>query len=362
MISETADAVPVAAQTGSPRCDVVVLTWNRLDLLEPCIARLLAHTRGPGRLIIVDNGSTDPATLAYLRQAQGTPALPLEVVRIPENIGIAAALNVGLRHTTAPWMCLLNNDLLVTDGWLEEMLRVGSRNPAIGLINPMSNEFGLHPSPAETVDDVGRRCRLTHSGRWLENWQAIGFCIMFSRRVLEEVGYWDAEVGAMFLTDTDYSLQVRRTGRVCAIAEAAYVFHQKSATIKLDPARDRQFRESWARLQRKWNLPSLQRVVCVLPGGEAAGRAAARVRELANGWHEVDAIGSPAAAAKVARRLLVRVRSAPEWAVWPAALWRIATKKKRFERIVVWSPRAARRLARLEWLHRAAVHQETAGG
>ena len=359
MTTPAAETLQPAAETAIPSCDVVVLTWDRRDLLEPCVARVLAHTRVRGRLIIVDNGSTDPATLQYLREARGTAALPIEVVRVPQNIGIAAGLNVGLRHSTAPWVCLLNNDLLVTEGWLEEMVRVGERDASIGLINPMSNEFGVRPSADETLDQLGRRCRVTRSGRWLENWQAIGFCVLFHRRVFEEIGCWDERIGSM--TDTDYSLLVRRTGRVCAIAEGAYVFHQKSATIRHDPSRHREFRDSWDQLQRKWGLGSFQRVACILPCGAASARAAARVRELANAGHEVDAIGAPADVAGVARHLLIRVRPVPGWAIWPAACWRIVTKKKRFERIIVWSPGAARWLARLNGLHGAAVQLERTG-
>lgn len=354
-VSSTRTAVPMAV------CDIVLLTWNRKDLLEPCVERLFAHTSLPSRLLIVDNGSTDPDTLAYLAGLRGTPRMAVQVVRLPENGGIAAALNVGLRHTSAPWMCLLNNDVLVTAGWLEEMIRVAEADPAIGLVNPMSNEFNVGPAAGETIDELAKR-RGQSRGGWLENWQAIGFCVLFSRAVLEEAGYWDEAMGSMYFEDTDFSLQVRRTGRICVIAEGAYVFHHKSATINRDPTRHEKFRASRERLYRKWSLSPPQRIAYVLPTVPAvAALSAARVRGLANQGHKVDVIGPVRATAAVRRHLLVRTRRVPEWAVWPATLARVLVKKKRFDRIIVYSPGLARLLRWARPLYKTAVQLEAGG-
>ena len=339
-------------------CDLVLLTWNRKDLLEPCVERLFAHTRPPSRLLIVDNGSTDPDTLEYLDGLRGVPSMEVRVVRLAENVGIAAALNAGLRKTEAPWVCLLNNDVLVTEGWLEEMIRVAEADQAIGLVNPMSNEFNLARAAGETVDEVARRCR-ERRGRWIENWQAIGFCVLFSRAVLEVAGFWDERIGSMYFEDTDYSLQVRRTGRISVIAEGAYVFHHKSATINRDPTRHEKFREGREQLRRKWGLEDSRRIACVLSARPAvAMRSAARVRGLANQGHEVSVVVSSGAAGTIRRHLQVRVTAVPGWWLWPAALWRVLVKKKRFERIIVSSPGLARLFRWLRPFHRAAVERE----
>ena len=352
---------PAATAMSAPVCDLVLLTWNRKDLLEPCVDRLLAHTRLPCRLLIVDNGSTDSETLAYLAKLDGTSAMDIRIVRLPQNRGIAAALNAGLRNTSAPWVCLLNNDVLVTEGWLEEMMRVAEADPAIGLVNPMSNEFNVVPLAGEAIDDVARRRRRSRGG-WLENWQAIGFCVLFSRALLEEVGYWDEAIGSMYFEDTDYSLQVRRTGRICVIAEGAYVFHHKSATINHDPMRHEKFRTGRERLYGKWGLSPPQRIAYVLPAAPAAlARAAVQVRGLANEGHEVGVIVFSGAAGTIRRHLQVRVTAVPGWWLWPAALWRVLVKKKRFERIIVSSAGLARLLRWLRVLHRASVELEPGG-
>ncbi len=111
-------------------CDLILLTWNRPDLLKPCIERILRSTRLPCRLLIVDNASTDPEARAYLPTIRGTEWVDTEVIIRPSNDGFSIGMNEGMARSTAPWVCLLNNDILVTEGWLEEMLRVRLGDPA----------------------------------------------------------------------------------------------------------------------------------------------------------------------------------------------------------------------------------------
>ena len=250
------------------RCDVVLLTWNRRDLLEPCVERLVRYTRRADRLIIVDNGSADPEALAYLnRLASGGPGeIKIEVVRLPENRSIATALNAGLALATAPWICLLNNDVLVTAGWLDEMLDVAERGQDIGLVNPMSNEFNCKPQRSgETIDDLARRLQ-ARRGQWVEHWMGVGFCLVLSQRVLRRIGMMDEGFRGGYFEDADYSLRVQRAGLRCVIAEAAYVYHHGSATMRHDPGRSRLFQENEARFLAKWSKEPPRRIAWVLTG------------------------------------------------------------------------------------------------
>ena len=242
---------------------MVLLTWNRRDLLEPCVERLILHTRRANRLIIVDNGSTDPDALAYLDRLAAEQHGWVEVVRWPENRSIAAALNAGLALTSAPWICLLNNDILVTSGWLEEMLSVAERGQDIGLVNPMSNEFNCEPSRSgETIDDLARRLQ-ARRGQWVEHWVGVGFCLVLSQRVLRLVGMLDEAFLGGYFEDADYALRVQHAGLRCVIAEGAYVYHHGSATMRHDPGRSRLFQENEARF-----LATSPPGVCISPRTE----------------------------------------------------------------------------------------------
>ncbi len=352
----TSPGAQEAAETTPVLCDLIVLTWNRADLLRSCVERLLAHTPLPSRLLIVDNGSTDPEALGYLDALRRRHPRGVEVIRHPANIGIAAALNAGLARTRAPWIGLLNNDAFVTAGWLEELIAVAESDPSIGLVNPMSNQFGLAPRARETIDAVARRCRAAR-GRWIEQSRAEGFCVVLPRRVFERVGYWDDTLGGMFYEDADYALRARQAGFRSVVAEGAYVYHVGGATIGRDPARHERFAASAARFARKWPLAQPQRMGWILgrERGPALTPAACAIRELANAGHKLWVFGAAGQVRELPRHLQVVPVTLPRVGGSLVALWRILTKKKRFQRIVVEPGALARAVRSLTPLHRAMV-------
>ncbi|MBI3312375.1 MAG: glycosyltransferase family 2 protein [Candidatus Omnitrophica bacterium] len=343
-----------------PRCDLVLLTWNRRDLLEPCVDRILRHTTLPSRLLIVDNGSTDPETLTYLSGIQGTALVEIEVVRRPSNEGIATAVNAGLARTRAPWVCILNNDIVVTENWLTEMMYVAESSPRIGLVNPFSNECGLAPDQDETTDDVARRCRVNR-GRWIETAVCRGFCMLLSRHILQQVGYWDEGFRYMYFEDADYATRVRGAGFDCVVAEGAYVYHYGGATINSDPTRDRWFRENETRFFAKWRQERPQRIACVLTDPQVTSAdlssISARIRRLANRGHRVWVLSVRETVNALPRHLDVTVVPMHRPLASVQALWWILAKKKRLHRIMIPDTSLAHVLQRLEAFHHAFVER-----
>ncbi|MBI4353634.1 MAG: glycosyltransferase family 2 protein [Candidatus Omnitrophica bacterium] len=315
-------------------CDLVLQTWNRPDLLIPCVERILQHTTIPSRLLIVDNASTDPEALAFLERVQGTSLVTVEVVRRAANDGFGKGMNDGLRRTTAPWICLLNNDIVVTVGWLEELLAVAQANPAIGALNPMSNEFNIEPAaPRETVDELAGRLQ-SHHGQWLENWACVGFCFLFSREVFQQVGYFDEGFEFMYAEDKDYSLRIRQFGRLCAIAEGAYVYHHVGSTARNHPKRWDLFARNEERLHRKWNLTPSQRIAYLLASRAAKDTARERIRQLANQGHRVWVFYAPDGHDAIPRHFQVVPQRLGRFGFWPRAMGRILFKKKKFHQVI----------------------------
>ncbi len=83
-----------------PTVDVVILTWNDGPLLNAAIASVMASEGVEARIVVVDNGSQPPATVPD----------GVNLVRLPENRGVAAGRNVGIRAGTADLVCLLDSD------------------------------------------------------------------------------------------------------------------------------------------------------------------------------------------------------------------------------------------------------------
>jgi GT2 family glycosyltransferase len=169
---------------------VVIPCFNQLEFTRQCLAALVRHTRPPWELVVVDNGSTD-GTADYLRGVRDAASVHVEVITNPDNRGFPAAANQGLRAARGDHLVLLNNDVVPTDAWLDQLVALTRVDPAIGLVGPMTN-FAAPPQLVEHVpyadlDAMHRfaaRWRADHRGQWSTAPKLSGSCLLLKRAVL----------------------------------------------------------------------------------------------------------------------------------------------------------------------------------
>jgi len=85
--------------------DVIVLDLDGGAMLEECLASIRAQSVTPQRIVVFDNGSRVPT--------------PNATARSETNLGFAAGANAAYRHTEAPYVALVNNDVTLHPDWLE---------------------------------------------------------------------------------------------------------------------------------------------------------------------------------------------------------------------------------------------------
>src|SRR5580658_1228965 len=100
---------------------IIIPCWNQLDFTRQCVRALLRHTRPPWELIVINNGSTD-GTGDYLAGLQDASPVPATVVANSINRGFPGAINQGLSEARGEYLVLMNNDVVVTDGWLDQLV------------------------------------------------------------------------------------------------------------------------------------------------------------------------------------------------------------------------------------------------
>ena len=93
--------------------DVIVLDVDGGAMLEECLASIRAQSV-PARIIVFDNGSQSPAD-------RRLPTADLHLVRSETNLGFAGGANAALRHSSAPYVALVNNDVVLQADWLEQV-------------------------------------------------------------------------------------------------------------------------------------------------------------------------------------------------------------------------------------------------
>ncbi|WP_182379732.1 mycofactocin biosynthesis glycosyltransferase MftF [Nocardioides sp. WS12] len=105
---------------------VVIPTRDRAD----AVARLLAELPPHLPVVVVDDGSRDPSWLAQVVTRAGA-----RLVRLPVNLGPAAARNAGLRAATTPYVVFCDSDVLPVTGWLGTLHRHFA-DPSVAVVAP----------------------------------------------------------------------------------------------------------------------------------------------------------------------------------------------------------------------------------
>ncbi len=355
---------------GEPVCDLVLLSWNHLEETRACLASLFETVDVPSRLFIVDNGSEPPvrASLAAVRPQGAIGEVTL--LQNDVNEGFPRGMNRGIRVSTAPFTCLLNNDLRFTSGWLRELAEVARANPQVGVVNPTSNTFGNRPPRGVSLEAYATLLR-ARRGAYTEVGMGIGFCLLIKREVLERIGGLSEEVERIFFEDEDFSRRAQQAGFQCVVAEAAYVHHAEHQTVRKMPEREALFTRNQRWCHQKWGQwvrMAWPRFRPVRPGSEELRHWLVRLREWARRRVHVYVYGPLPASTSVAE-LFRSVGLIPHadvlWhsvptrlAPWVAAGLILKRRKKPFDLIVSPEPRWGRALSRLGWWHRAQVVPE----
>src|SRR5260370_40835914 len=109
---------------------VLVPCCGQLKYTKLCVPSLLRHSRRPYELIFLDIGSLD-GTAEYLAGVQAAAAVRIEVVRAATDLGVGGAVREAVGRTWGEYLVLLNNDTVVSEGWLDQMVALAKMSPAV---------------------------------------------------------------------------------------------------------------------------------------------------------------------------------------------------------------------------------------
>ena len=212
---------------------IVILTYNQLEDTKICVESLFKHTTDVSfEIIFVDNGSTKDDTKLYL-EALKKEYKNVKTIYNEENLGFACANNQGIEISEGEYVVLLNNDVILTDGWLSRMLNVAESDSNIGLVAPCTNHasgrqvvtFAGTEEDDDEIQKFSKTTLLNNAGRWISVNRIIGFCMLIKREVLFRVGVLDEMFGPGGYEDYDYCMRVKHEGYDIVIAMDTFIFH-----------------------------------------------------------------------------------------------------------------------------------------
>ncbi|MBL9137237.1 MAG: glycosyltransferase, partial [Verrucomicrobiales bacterium] len=260
-------AAPEPAPEGNPAGEttlvsIVILVLNQLEHTQRCLESVHRFTPIEHEILLVDNGS-DKDTADWLA-SYATAHREVRLIRNHENRGFAAGNNQALAIARGTHVLLLNNDTVVTAGWIERMLSVLHRVPGAGIVGPRSNRVAgpqlvEHPgySDLDQLPEFAASWAAKNNGKSRPVGRVIGFCLLARKAVIEAVGGLDERFGSGNFEDDDFCLRARLAGFESRIADDAFVHHVGSQTFQGARIDYRAaMLNNWALFKEKWNIPA----------------------------------------------------------------------------------------------------------
>ncbi len=213
---------------------VVIVTYNRLELLKKSIKSLEQQTLKPDSVIIVNNASTDGVTKPYLDNYEGN--LSLEVIHSSSNTGGAGGFHQGIKYAYEQgfdWIYVMDDDVVADKNCLAELIKISQpcmlavREDKQGIIveraaftYDFNSVFRLNPKGKMVCEAYQRRqdmpATLTVNSSAFE-----GF--MLNREVIDKIGFPEAKYFILY-DDLDYVLRAVAAGySITAVRDAILV-------------------------------------------------------------------------------------------------------------------------------------------
>ncbi len=237
----------------TPSVSITFACYNQLDYTRQCVDSLVRHGFDLRHAAVVDNGSSD-ATREYLQ------SLPLGATILNRrNLGCGVAWNQGVLAEQAEWSIVLNNDVVVTQGWIDGLLE-GARNHGLSVVCPAMIEGALDYD----LDAFAGQAR-DRMGHVVRRGARHAVCMAVHESVWEKVGYFRATPSLWGFEDSLFFNELDKAGIATGTVGSSWLHHYGSITLSA-MKRERGLRENQglsARttyrllgksfLQRKWD-------------------------------------------------------------------------------------------------------------
>lgn len=224
----------ISVLTSNDITDIIIPTRHNLKCLKHCIESIRACTDTPYQLIVVNNGQ-DEETHQYLSQLTN-----INYIKTEGRLTFSQANNMGIAAGKSKYVCLLNDDTIVSKGWLRELVKACTGD--VGGVGPLSNcdqgwlhqyqlsiggvNLGPGTNTLEQIEPIIPQIydyRSEFDGRYEQKWIAF-YCILIPREVINKVGILD-EGFTNTGEDVDYCYRIRKQGYRIIQNYKSFIFH-----------------------------------------------------------------------------------------------------------------------------------------
>ncbi len=265
---------------GESKVTVVIPVYGKVPYTLRClraIASSWSFTVNP-TIVVIDDASPDNS----IHELMAIPGI--DVLRNGTNLGYLLSSNRGVQLAQTRYVCFLNNDTEVQDGWLDTLVQTADDDPSIGavgskLIYPdgkLQEAGGIIWSDASGWN-VGRGDNPDKSEYNFP--RDVDYCsaasLLVRTELLRETGGFDERYAPAYYEDTDLCFEVAARGYRVVYEPRSRVVHYEGASsgtdiatgVKRYQAINRpKFAEKWARVLAKKFAPSADNVPLAMYG------------------------------------------------------------------------------------------------
>lgn len=248
------------------KTSIVVLTFNNLQYNKGVIESIRKYTPpGTYEIIVVDNASTD-GTREWLANLND-----IKLILNNENVGFPKGCNMGIALAeVGNDVLLLNNDIEVTENWLDNLQRALYSSDEIGAVQGLdAHHFG------QQVDDLGfvidwqtddttlihrfaSKNNVSDAEKWRYTNFLTGYCLLIKNKVLLEVGLLDEQFSPGNYEDDDWSFRILQAGYYLLKCYDTFIHHFGSKSFRKDTQHESSYwelmRVNQDKFFRKWGF------------------------------------------------------------------------------------------------------------
>ncbi len=196
--------------------EAVITSFNQGEMIREAVQSLCSQTVLPGKIILVDDGSSEEKSLTVLKQIEKDRTLPVRVEILRQaNGGVSAARNAGILRTQTPLVLILDGDDRLKPCYIETVAGMLRADPELTAASSWMQTFGVldsevRPAGGDVTAFLSRNCcPATH---------------MFRRKIWEACGGYDESMRSGF-EDWDFFLSMLEAapGSRIGIAQEALI-------------------------------------------------------------------------------------------------------------------------------------------
>jgi len=226
------------AASADPEVSIIIPVQNHAGFTSQCLASLVQfHGTVPTEIVVIDDCSSD-VTTSFLEQCTG-----IRAVRNESNLGFAGSCNRGADLARGGMLVFLNNDTVVSEGWLEVLLQTFRDHPKAGLVGAkLVYPDGLIQEAGGAVFFDGSAANLGHGSRKQEpacNYLSevdycSAACVMTPKALFKQLGGFDPYFSPCYYEDVDLCFRMRDKGWRVLYQPECEITHYEGGTAGRD--------------------------------------------------------------------------------------------------------------------------------